>query len=239
MRIFHSSFSVVNFQQETFFIRRYIPTAKPADNPSNANARQNQIVAQQVHILKTTINHLKNAYNGNDIEWSDSGNKIEIESFISIADELLLSTEEGEDNYESGSGSGSGVYGDDEDEAGSGKLWITFINKLNFQRFSYPGIGSYPQEIQPAIVPPHNPIDTSVPRHDVPEIGGNDIDIEHNPNTSGDSDINEQSRETKTSAGSSPSSQEWRTKRLIFTYFMPLVLAWFGGSISGAVADLL
>jgi glypican 4 len=59
--------------QTVNFIARYIQSTKPADVPSNANARQNQVVAQQVHILKTTINHLKNAYNGNDIEWSDTG----------------------------------------------------------------------------------------------------------------------------------------------------------------------
>lgn len=148
----------------------------------------------------------------------------------------MLSTEEGDDNYESGSGSGSGIE-DDEDVDGSGKYWITSMNNMNFHEFSHSG--SYPGEIQPAIIPPHNPIDTSVTRHDTTEISRNDIDIGHNPKTHGDSDINEQSRETKTSAGSSPSSQEWRTKRLIFTYFMPLVLAWFGGSISGVVADLL
>ena len=46
---------------------------KSADVPINGTQRQNQFVAQQVHTLKTTINHLKNAYNGNDIEWSDTG----------------------------------------------------------------------------------------------------------------------------------------------------------------------
>ena len=155
---------------------------------------------------------------------------------ISIADNLLHFTEEGEDNYESGSGSGSGIDDEDEIENGSGNYWITFMSNLNFHMLTHPGIGSYPEENQPAIIPPHNPIDVS--RH-IPEINGNKIDTEHSSETPGDPDIYEQSRETKTSAGSSPSSQEWRTKRLIFTYFMPLVLAWFGGSISGAVADLL
>lgn len=63
----------VVFDSNCEFYCRYIPLTKPSDVPSSANARQNQIVAQQVHTLKTTINHLKNAYNGNDIEWSESG----------------------------------------------------------------------------------------------------------------------------------------------------------------------
>lgn len=35
--------------------------------------RQSQIVQQNLFTLKTTINHLKNAYNGNDVEWPDNG----------------------------------------------------------------------------------------------------------------------------------------------------------------------
>lgn len=45
----------------------------PTNNNNNGNGRQSQIVAQQLFTLKTTINHLKNAYNGNDVEWPDNG----------------------------------------------------------------------------------------------------------------------------------------------------------------------
>lgn len=65
--------SIVDISNVLQFTHRYIPSTKPVDVPSNSNTRHNQFVAQQVHTLKTTINHLKNAYNGNDIEWSDTG----------------------------------------------------------------------------------------------------------------------------------------------------------------------
>lgn len=53
---------------------RYIPSSKGTETPTNnGNVRQSQIVAQQLFTLKTTINHLKNAYNGNDVEWPDNG----------------------------------------------------------------------------------------------------------------------------------------------------------------------
>lgn len=94
--------------------------------------RQSQNVAQQLFALKTTINHLKNAYNGNDVEWADNGeclmtfgrkNAIFIKLF-SITDD----SEEPEP--ESGSGSGSGID-DSDDEDGSGEFLIIFIRILN------------------------------------------------------------------------------------------------------------
>lgn len=217
---------------------RYIPSTKPAEVPTNANARQNQIVAQQVHILKTTINHLKNAYNGNDIEWSDTGKLIHVISLYTFTDECFLpSTEDSDDTYESGSGDGSGTDDDPDDDESSGeKKRLSFQIHILTEHFAqFSGLDPYPDEDHPAIIPPHIPIDPS--RTNVHEINRNDL--EHSPETPGDPDITEQSRETKTSAGSSSSSREWRTKRLIITYFLPIVMAWFGGSISGAVADLL
>lgn len=84
---------------------RYIPSKSNDTMPT----RQSQIVAQQLFTLKTTINHLKNAYNGNDVEWPDNDDGSE----------------------ESGSGSGSGIDDEDDDD-GSGirKLIKTFIIHL-------------------------------------------------------------------------------------------------------------
>lgn len=106
---------------------------------------------------------------------------------------------------------------------------------------NYLGLGTYPDEIQPAIVPPHNPIDTtSGTRHNIHDVSRNDLDLEHSPVSPDDPDITEHSREDKTTSGSSSSREtSWRTKRLIIAYFLPIAMAWFGGSISGAVADLL
>lgn len=40
---------------------------------SAATIRQKGIVADQLFVLKTAVNHLRNAYNGMDVEWSDQG----------------------------------------------------------------------------------------------------------------------------------------------------------------------
>lgn len=116
----------------------------------------------------------------------------------------------------------------------------------DFQRFTFSnpilhfskGLGSFTDEIQTPIIPPHNPIDPGI-RH-VPEVTRNNIDDNSQESHSEDPDLNESSRETKPASGSSSSPEgSWRTKRLILTYFLPIVMAWFGGSIGGAVADLL
>lgn len=101
-----------------------------------------------------------------------------------------------------------------------------------------PGLGSFTDEIQTPIIPPHNPIDPGI-RH-VPEVTRNNIDNSQE-SPSEDPDLSESSRETKPASGSSSPSRDgsWRTKRLILTYFLPIVMAWFGGSIGSAVADLL
>lgn len=218
---------------------RYIPPTKTSDVPSNANVRQNQIVAQQIHSLKTTINHLKNAYNGNDIEWSDTGKDALLNPIMQFSDGHL-STEDSEDHYESGSGSGSGIDDDDDDDSGSGEISID-INCLSTQLIPFnrisSGLNAYPDEIQPDIIPPHNPTDPGT-RHNTNthDVVRNNIDDEHS--STDDQDLTEGAREPKTHSGSS-SRETWRAKRLILTYFLPIVMAWFGGSISGAVADLL
>lgn len=146
-----------------------------------------------------------------------------------------------DDAYESGSGSGSGIDDEDDDDSGSGKLstltfWQFVYNKFSFSTFL--GLGTYTDEIQPAIPPQFNPIDPGTRHVNVHDVNRNNIDDEHSSETPGDPDITEHSRESKPTSGAS-SSREWRAKRLIITYFLPIVMAWFGGSISGAVADLL
>lgn len=38
-----------------------------------SNSRQNMVIQQQLFTLKTTISQLRNAYNGNDVDWPDQG----------------------------------------------------------------------------------------------------------------------------------------------------------------------
>ncbi|XP_055377169.1 glypican-6 [Condylostylus longicornis] len=62
--------------------------------PSNQNFKPNNVIVNQLYYLKTTVNHLKNAFNGLDVDWSDQE----------------------EPDYENGSGSGDGIGSDDEDD---------------------------------------------------------------------------------------------------------------------------
>ena len=42
--------------------------------PGNpASQKQISQVATQLHFLKNTISHLRNAYNGQDVDWSEQG----------------------------------------------------------------------------------------------------------------------------------------------------------------------
>lgn len=44
--------------------------------PGNpATARQTATVTAQLYYLKNVINHLRNAHNGQDVDWSEQGNK--------------------------------------------------------------------------------------------------------------------------------------------------------------------
>lgn len=54
------------------------PLAKDSEsNPefptSLAASRKNSIVAGQLYALRNAVSHLKNAYNGLDVEWNDVG----------------------------------------------------------------------------------------------------------------------------------------------------------------------
>ncbi|XP_055907997.1 glypican-4 isoform X2 [Eupeodes corollae] len=64
-------------------------------NPTST--KQQSSVTSQLFYLKTAISHLRNAYNGQDVEWSDQ-----------------------EPYFGSGSGSGGGIDDEDDDDEGSG-----------------------------------------------------------------------------------------------------------------------
>lgn len=63
---------------------------------SAATIRQKGIVADQLFVLKTAVNHLRNAYNGMDVEWSDQGKIFFLSDWVSrmglclAADGLLM-----------------------------------------------------------------------------------------------------------------------------------------------------
>mgnify|MGYP004599983233 CR=1 FL=1 len=64
---------------------------KNPEFPSNPSTiRQTSTVATQVHFLKNAINHLRNAYNGLDVEWTDPGkSNFLLNAFIILSFEKL------------------------------------------------------------------------------------------------------------------------------------------------------
>ena len=57
-----------------FFLNRYDHPDRNSDTLSaSSNSRQNSIVASQLYALRTAVNHLRSAYQGNDVEWTDQG----------------------------------------------------------------------------------------------------------------------------------------------------------------------
>jgi hypothetical protein len=63
----------------SFFFHVRYPHSIAADqekNPeftSTLTNRQSTIISQQLFTLRTAISHLRNAYNGMDVEWTDQG----------------------------------------------------------------------------------------------------------------------------------------------------------------------
>jgi hypothetical protein len=234
--------------QFILFSFRYVPSNKATETPTNGNVRQSQIVAQQLFTLKTTINHLKNAYNGNDVEWPDNGEwrEIIIEEKCNLRKKIFFSiTDDSDEPEPEGSGSGSGID-DSDDEDGSGEFLIKLKNERKIKiKIKFAGFNSYPDPEQPITPPhPHNPIDTSPgTRHNIHEVTQNNVDEDRRKGSDSDEDVRPPPIETNEvetrSSSSSLSSTTWKQKRLIISYFLPIVMAWFGGSINSAIVELL
>jgi hypothetical protein len=143
-----------------------------------------------------------------------------------------------ESEAESGSGSGSGI--DDEDSEGSGEFCESengIKSSLLISTF-HTGMPHYPEHPEQPITPPYSPIDTSSSDVIGHGINRNNIDDDHSSEV--DPDITKETEDEESNkTSSSTSSSTWKTKRLIITYFLPLVMAWFGGSISSAISELL
>lgn len=188
------------------------------------------MVLAQTRILKTTIEHLKSAYNGKDIDWHDTSKiGILIENLTRLLIDFSLSTvDSNEESYEH---SGSGEYdGDDDDDSGSGlggkifkhsstlnKLLIILINNFADTRTT-----DLESETEPPIV---SKVPTQTSNAETKEDHSKES---HHPETV-----------PPPTPDSASSLKHWREKRLLITYFLPIVMAWFGGSISAAVSDLL
>lgn len=143
----------------------------------------------------------------------------------------MFATVEDEEHSFEEDGSGDRNCADDEDcddESGSGEGEII----QTFQIFnietdcttSFLGSREHPEvETEHPSIPHVPSIHTS--NADKPERGGDTIHLDETA--------------PPPTPDSASSLKEWRAKRLIITYFLPIVMAWFGGSLSAAVSDLL
>lgn len=128
-----------------------------------------------------------------------------------------------EDNYY-GSGSGSGFDPDDNDDSGS-------------------GLGHYESPISPKVTVDQTTIDTTHKNVDINAgntnnvFPGLDASAETDDTHSGEENTNyvdphhplhPHKEEDRTTAAATTVSS-WKVKRILLTYFLPIVVAWFGG----------
>jgi hypothetical protein len=189
------------------------------------------MVLNQIRTLKTSVEQLKKAFNGVDIDWHETS-KIgrNFNSFkLQIFDPLFSysSVDNNEDTYEHSGSGGEYDDDDDDDDSGSGdggkilKFKLILLDYL-FEIFIAARITDIDASTEePTIV-------QKVPTHTT----NTDKNDDHHIN-------NELHPETSPPPTPDSASSHWREKRIIITYFLPIVMAWFGGSISAAVSELL
>ncbi|XP_058056102.1 glypican-6 [Anopheles bellator] len=197
-------------------IDRYRPVVPPGDpsyNPEFSNkvyqTRPSTVVQQQLFVLRTAINHLGNAYVGHDVEWTDQ--------------------EDG--YYGSGSGQGSEDY---EDSTGSGMgLWE--IDLRNERRPGSIDIATSAINVDGVTVDGSSGTLGGENGRDQPS---NELD--YTGSRSGLPNVSAGSGSTGTGTGTSDATGSHKTpemsiERALLQFFLPIVMAWFGGLF----ADLL
>ncbi|KRK01891.1 glypican-6 isoform X1 [Drosophila yakuba] len=185
-----------------------------------ASTKQTAQMASQLSHLKNAIVHLRNAYNGQDVEWSEQ-------------EELPYAG--------SGAGSGSGSEDDEDDDEGSGLGPFEPSHKPDVER---PSVDADNDDDEDAGGRGHMPTHTSRPTSGVddknPLTHTTHFDQDHNDL---DEDHRQLEEDEDTDAGhdgandnrSSDAPEKMTLRRALFVYLLPLYMAWFGG----VCADLL
>ncbi|XP_015181305.1 PREDICTED: glypican-6 [Polistes dominula] len=141
------------------------------------------IVRDQIFALTTITNRLRSAFNGQDIDWLDT-----------------------EETYGSGSGSGDGSEGiDNEDHFVEGS--------------GYGGDHSSPEQ------PPNQPTPNRGPEEVPPSV---DVDTTSN----NDNNNTKKHGNTTATADSGATRQKISLSRALTTYLVPIVVMWFGGCLT-------
>lgn len=198
--------------------------------PSQVNNRRLATFDAQLFTLKNSVIQLRNAYNGHDVEWADVGmyHWHIFFSYIAISLELneklicnffFFWTEE--PYYGSGSGSGGGSI--EENGEGSG------LGDINYT----PSI----IEQGPSTIHPVDPISGGGSSGTGIILDKSDNEVnksvdksESNNNNIDSNSINDKRQHSGSSAVGTNSQMS--LKRALFTYFLPIYLAWFGGLFS-------
>ncbi|KAI8037796.1 hypothetical protein M5D96_009297, partial [Drosophila gunungcola] len=199
--------------------------SNPEFSGNPASTKQTAQMSSQLSHLKNAIVHLRNAYNGQDVEWSEQ-------------EELPYAG--------SGAGSGSGSEDDEDDDEGSGLGPFEPSNKPDVER---PSVDADNDDDEDVGGRPHMPTHTSRPtsggddknplihtthfdhdHNDLDEEHRQEDDEEDSDGGHGDSEANggDDNR-------SSDAPEKMTLRRALVVYLLPLYMAWFGG----VCADLL
>uniref|UniRef100_W8BCM0 Glypican-6 n=2 Tax=Ceratitis capitata TaxID=7213 RepID=W8BCM0_CERCA len=191
--------------------------------PGNpASTRQTSQVATQLFYLKNVINHLRNAYNGQDVDWSDH-----------------------DSIYGSGAGSGAGSDDEDDDE-GSGLSGGPFTPP-HLKPTDRPG--SVPanniddedeEDVEERRITdtshttrPKYPGSTGAGAGAGVAAGGDTNTIDEEEDDADDNDLDEEKVGGENAGAKTASKMTLR--RALLMYLLPLYMAWFGG----VVVDML
>ncbi|XP_052866854.1 glypican-6 [Anopheles cruzii] len=198
-------------------IDRYRPIVPPGDpsyNPEFSNrvyqTRPSTVVQQQLFVLRTAINHLGNAYVGHDVEWTDQEDGY-----------YGSGSGQGSEDYEDSTGSGMGLWEIDlRNERRPGSIDIA-TSAINVDGVTVDGsssggtLGGDNGRDQPS-----NELDYTGSRSGLPNVSGG-------PGSTGTG--------TSSDATGSHKTPEMSIERALLQFFLPIVMAWFGGLF----ADLL
>uniref|UniRef100_A0A0A1XNS3 Glypican-6 n=1 Tax=Zeugodacus cucurbitae TaxID=28588 RepID=A0A0A1XNS3_ZEUCU len=196
-------------------------TRNPEFPGNPATTSQTSQVATQLFYLKNVINHLRNAYNGQDVDWSDQEDAL----------------------YGSGAGSGAGSDDEDDDE-GSGLSGGPFTPP-HLKPTDRPG--SMPanniddedeEDVEERRITDSS--HTTRPKYtgsagtaDGAAAGGDTNSIDEDEDDVDDNDLNEQKGGSENAGAKTAPKMSLR--RALLLYLLPLYMAWFGG----VVADML
>ncbi|KAH8370001.1 hypothetical protein KR093_001813 [Drosophila rubida] len=190
--------------------------SNPEFSGNPASTRQTAQMSTQLFHLKNAINHLRNAYNGQDVDWS----------------------EQEEPYMGSGAGSGSGSEDDEDDDEGSGLGPFEPSVKTDEE---HPSVhvdaeNDDDEDTHPAVTTHTSRpnVDEKNPLLHTPHVthDHNDVDEPHNGNGNDDDEdvddgMHHSSTDGATHASSAP--EKMTLRRALVVYLLPLYMAWFGG----------